>query len=118
MTKKDYIDSVIQFPDNEEKIKKTSEVYETEIDGVIAKIISFSDNADFVGEERRVLSYNEIVNASKEYDKDFKTLGIIPVIDAYDNDLIVYVIAEKAWAKYSLSDDVIFKKRNILAEVI
>lgn len=118
MTKQEYLDSVMKCPENVERIKMISAVYGTEISGIISKIISFSDSADFIAEERRAFSYSEIVNASKEYDKDFKTLGIIPIIDAYDNDLIVYVIAEKTWAKFSLSEDVLFKKRNTLKEVL
>lgn len=63
-------------------------------------------------------SYNEILNASKEYSKDFKALGIIPFIDAYDNDLIVYVILENVWAKFNMSDDIIFKKKDSLEKIL
>lgn len=118
MTKQEYIDSVMLCPENSERIKAISDLFENEINGIIAKIISFADNADFIGEERRVFSYNEILNASKEYDTDFQALGIIPIIDAYDNELIVYVIAENVWAKFSLSDEILFKKSNTLEEIL
>ena len=118
MTKQEYIDSVMQYPANKDRIKEISDLYGTKINGIIAKIVSFADNADFIGEERRAFSYNEILNASKEYDTDFQTLGIIPIIDAYDNELIVYVIAEKVWAKYSLSDEILFKKKNTIEEIL
>lgn len=118
MTKQEYLNNMMHYPDNPQRITRISDMYGTEISGVIAKIVSYSDNADFIAEERRALSFKEILNAAREYDRDFKALGIIPVIDAYDNELIVYVIDEKAWAKYSLSDDVLFKKKDSLEKVL
>lgn len=118
MTKQEYIDNVKKYPENSERIRAISDIYGTEITGQIAQIVSFADNADFIGEERRAFSFNEILSAAKEYDIDFKALGIIPIIDAYDNELIVYVIADNIWAKYSMSDDVLFKKRTSLEEIL
>lgn len=118
MTKQEYIDNVKKYPENSERIRAISDIYGTEITGRIAKIVSFADNADFIGEERRAFTFSEILNAAKEYDIDFKALGIIPIIDAYDNELIVYVISDNIWAKYSMSDDVLFKKRTSLEEIL
>ncbi len=118
MTKQEYIDNVKKYPENAERIRVISDIYGTEIKGQIAQIISFADNADFIGEERMAFSFNEILSAAKEYDIDFKALGIIPIIDAYDNELIVYDIADNKWAKYSMSDDVLFKKRDSLEEIL
>ena len=118
MTKQEYMDNVKKYPENSERIRAISDIYGTEIKGQIAKIISFADNADFIGEERRAFTFSEILNAAKEYDIDFKALGIIPIIDAYDNELIVYVIADNIWAKYSMSDDVLFRKKASLEEIL
>ena len=35
-----------------------------------------------------------------------------------DNELIVYVIADNIWAKYSMSDDVLFRKKASLEEIL
>ncbi len=118
MTKQKYLEEVLMYPENAERIKTISDLYEKDISGVILKIISFADKVDFIDVERRALSYNEIINASKEYNKGFKELGIIPFIDAYDNDLIVYIISENQWAKYNLSDDILFKKKDNLEDVL
>lgn len=118
MTKQEYIDNVKKHPENSERIRAISDIYGTEITGQIAQIVSFADNADFIGEERRAFTFSEILNAAKDYNIDFKALGIIPIIDAYDNELIVYVISDNIWAKYSMSDDVLFKKRTSLEEIL
>ena len=110
MTKQEYLDKVMHYPINEERIKRISELYGSSINGLFARIISFADNADFIGEERRAFSFSEIVDSANEYNKDFIALGIIPLIDADDNDLKVYVLEDNAWAKYRLSDDILFKK--------
>lgn len=118
MTKQEYIKSLLRCSDNKDRIKTVSDLYGAEITGVISKIISFSDNADFIADERRVLSYNEIIKASTTYGVDFKEKGIIPFVDAYDNDLIVYIIAENVWAKYNISDDIIFKKKDNIEDIL
>lgn len=118
MNKQEYLDKVLKYPENPERTKAISELYGTSINGIIARVVSFAGNADFIGDERRAFSYDEILNASKEYGKDFKALGIIPFVDAYDNDLIVYVIAENVWAKYNMGDDIIFKKRDALEKLL
>lgn len=118
MTKQDYLNNVLLCSINEKRVKALSELYGKCIDGIIAQIVSYADNADFIGEDRRALSFSEILNASKDYEKDFISLGIIPFIDAYDNDLIVYVITENMWAKYSLSDEVLFKKKDSIEKLL
>ena len=118
MTKQEYMDTVKKYTENAERIRAISALYGTEIKGLIAKIVSFADHADFIGEERRVFTFKEMLNAAKEYDTDFSASGIIPIMDAYDNTLIVYVIADHTWAKYSMSDNVLFKRRNSLEEIL
>ena len=118
MTKQDYIDSIMNCAEDRDKVKAVSELYGGFINAVMAKVISFADNADFIDEERRAFSFNEIINASTEYGNNFKSLGIIPFMDAYDNTLIVYIIDDKKWAMFSMSDEVLFKKRDKLEEVL
>ena len=118
MTKQEYYDSIMNCTENRDRVKTVSELYGAFINAVMAKVISFADNADFIEEERRAFSYNEIMNASEEYGFDFKALEIIPFMDAYDNNLIVYLIADKKWAMFSMSDEVIFRKRDKLEEAL
>lgn len=54
MNNQEYLDKVLQYPENAERIKTVSELYGTSIKGTIARIISFADKADFIGDERRV----------------------------------------------------------------
>ena len=49
---------------------------------------------------------------------DFVSKGLIPLIDAYENTYVVYMISEKKWAKYNIVDQVLFKKREKLESVL
>ena len=45
-------------------------------------------------------------------------LGLVPVIDAYDNTYIVYSFFENVWAKYNIIDKTMFKKKENLEDVL
>ena len=118
MTKEEYLDQVKVTKINEERVSEISTMYNNKIEGLVAKIISYADSVDFFDEERRALSYLEIKNAKKILDYDCIRDGVIPVIDSYDNTYIVYILYENMWAKYSLSDKILYKKRDALEKVL
>lgn len=143
MTKQEYLDKALECGTDKARVAEISEIYGREITGFFGNIISFADKADFISEEKRLepdgkstetssgadepvsyvevirpFTYKEIVGASGEYEVDFKALGVIPFMDAFDGDLIVYIPDDGMWAMYSISDDVVFKKRENLSEVM
>lgn len=118
MTKKEYLDNVKTSHIDSERIKVIENLYHAVIDGIIANAISYSGTIDFFDEERRALSFDEIKNADSIFGATFVGNRLVPVIDAYDNDFIVYSIDEGKWGKVNLSDMIMFKKRDTLDEVI
>ncbi len=118
MNRVEYLSNVEKCPINKERISCMMKIYNVEFTDFLAQIISYADSADFIDEERRVLSFEEIVDAGKSLGVDFVSLGMIPIIDAYDNDYIVYVFAEELWAKFNVIDQVTFKKKSTLQELI
>lgn len=114
MTKKEYI-SVIESS-NIDNIKNEAicKKYNFELSELMGKIISVADEVVFFDDGYRAMAYKEILNANDEYNVDFVGLGIIPIIDCYDNDYIVYCIGENKWAKFNLYENVLFKKRDSL----
>jgi len=118
MDKKEYIALVKAQELNEERISTISRVYNVAIDEILGKVVSLADTVDFFDEERRALSFNEIENPIKTLNFDFASEKIIPVIDAYDMTYIVYITDEKKWAKFSVVDKTIYKKKDNLEEVV
>lgn len=118
MDKKEYLKSAEKCDVNYKRIKELEKIYENNIDGVLAHLVSFADSVDFFDEERRALTYKEIKNASKDLDVNLKELGLIPIVDAYDNTYVVYSTKDKCWAKFNSIDKTLFKQNKDIADVL
>ncbi len=51
--------------------------YKTKADDFLAKAISFADESVFVGDEKRVLAFSEIIQLDKDYSNAFTRLSIL-----------------------------------------
>ncbi len=118
MSKAEYIELVNEADVKEERKKEICSIYHHELCDELVKVISVADTVDFFDEERRALSYREIVNASELLGIDVVTKGMIPVIDAYDCTFIVFLLNEKKWAKYNTIDKEVFKEKEKLEDII
>ena len=118
MTKKDYLDKVIGYNYDEKKLKIIHEMYSDQLPEILEKIISNSDEAVFFDDGTRILSYSEILDAEKDLHIEFKDKGLIPISDCGDNDFIVYDFINKIWAKFNIADEILFKKRSSLDELL
>ena len=75
----------------------------------LQKILKFVEEVPiFFGEEKRLLSKSEIVNYKEEFDIDLD-VDIIPLIDLYDNNFLIYNISENKFQIMDISDDIIWK---------
>lgn len=118
MNKKEYLSAVNSATIMQDRIEAISKIYGVEINNTVAGVISLADQIDFFDEERRALSYAEIFNPVRNLKIDFVKLQAIPLIDAYDNTYIVYMIQDEKWGKFNSIDNVFFKRRSTLAEVL
>lgn len=118
MSKAEYLENVKKTKVNDERIKRISEIYGEDIEGLIAQVVSYADSEDFFDDERRALSFDEIVTSSKNLGDALLTEKAIPVVDVYDSMYVVYLIKEGKWALYSSTDGSIFKIRESLDELI
>lgn len=118
MTKKEYIKGIKECDVVSDRVTAINSIYNSEISGILANVISFADSIDFFDEERRALSFKEICNPKKYLCFDFVSIGLVPVIDSYDNTYIVYIISEDKWAKFNIVDETLFKKKKSLEELV
>lgn len=118
MSKKEYLTNVMACNINDDRIIAIEKIYGMNLEETLKKIISYAGNVEFFDEERRALSFEEILNADDVYEFPFVEKKMIPIIDAYDGDYIVYSFAEKIWGKVNISDGVLFKKRDAVDEVV
>lgn len=118
MTKKDYLTQLVDEKINEEKVKKTEKIYGIEFPLLVKKIISSAEECVFLEEGYRLLSYNEINEASADLHLDFGKKGILPLIDCGENDFIVYHYNDGIWSKFNIIDEVVFKKKNTFEAIL
>ncbi len=118
MNKKEYLEAALGCEIKVDRVKQVEKMYKVSLDDSVAKIISYADSTDFFDEERRALSYEEIVNASSDLDIDVVEMGFIPLIDSYDCSYIIYLTKENKWARFSTVDMTVYMKRDTLAEVL
>ena len=49
---------------------------------------------------------------------EFKKKGLLPVADCRENDFILYDFINGMWAKFNIVDEIIFKERLSLEELL
>lgn len=67
-------------------------------------------------EDYRLISKREIENFEKEY--QCKIDGLIPLIDASNNDFIVYICDRNTFGMYNIVDELLFNEDYDITEVI
>ena len=66
----------------------------------------------------RVLSLNEIMKASEQLQVDFADRGLLPLIDYFDNDFIVYDLKDAYWEMYNIVEDVKYMRTDDLSSLL
>ena len=117
MTGKEYLNSLADIKTDKKKSNEMAALYADDLPEIILKIMTNVDETVFL-DDSRVLSYNEVVNAEKDLHVSFKDKGIIPLVDCYDNDFIVYHFKDKIWSKFNIVDETVFKKKDSLEELL
>ena len=111
MNLKKFIEKFTSAPVNEKKVAEIVKVYGVELPEDVQHFVSAcGKNPLFIEDDQvdadfRVLSFDEIVDAEEDLDTDFKSMNMMPLIDFYDNQFVVYKFDEQCWAMYSFDDD-------------
>jgi hypothetical protein len=118
MTIYDFINKIDSLPINDKFTRQIEQLYETELNAYVKKILSFdSDGVFFENDDiLRLLAHKEIVNAVADLSVDFTGMKLIPVFDTGDNDYIVFDTDNNCWSKFNIVDSVKFKQRQSLSE--
>ena len=117
MTAKEYFESITKKEIDLGKVEKIQNIYNKVLPEEVQRIVSNAESSIFL-DDVRILSYKEILNAEYDLYVDFKTKQMIPLADCGDNDFVVYHFDTHEWSKFNIIDEVTFKKRKTLAEVL
>lgn len=118
MNTSEYVELVKNTVIDQVRVKNVNEIYGTQVNTLIAKIISLADTVDFFDVERRALSYVEISKPREIMEIDFISKRQIPLIDVYDNTYIVFSIDDKQYSLYNATDDLSFKNSDTFEELL
>lgn len=118
MDGKQYIEMISKKAEDAAKIKKIEETYKTSIPGILRKIVSNCDETVFLDDEKRVLSFDEIIDAERDLHTEFIKKGLLPVVDNGENDFTVFRFSQKNWSKYNIIDEVEFKVKDTIEELL
>lgn len=83
----------------------------------LQEILGFvGDEPIFFNDEMRLLTREEILNYKDEFniEKD----DIIPLIDLFDNDFLIYDIKEEIFSMMNIVDESMFSKMNTIEEYL
>lgn len=113
----DFLKQAAQAEKNPETVAQLENLYGEPITGLARNIFSWV-NIELFFEDRyfaKLLSMQEILDASDDMNVDFLAQKIIPLIDTGDNDYISYRVAEGDWCRYNIVDELTYDiKTNIL----
>lgn len=102
---------------NEERRESIERAYGCNLPDEFCRIVSLDTPLFFDG--GRVMDVQEIIYASDDYGVDYIGLGLIPCIDCYDNDFVVYDISKQIWTKFNVSDKICFgREATELADML
>lgn len=74
------------------------------------------DEPIFFGDDMRLLSKEEILNYKKELNIEID--NIIPLIDLYDNNFLIYNIKENAFEKLNIVDEITYEKVDTIEKYL
>ena len=114
----DLIRLVTETEIDKEKVDKVQALYEDQFPEFVQRFISFVGTTIFLDNDYRLLSYEEILNAEKELHVDFGNKQILPLIDCGENDFISYGTHEDIWFTYNIVEDVKFRVRDNLEDLL
>lgn len=116
MNGKEYLTNIKSIKIESSNVQNIEKKYKSKLPLIIQQIISYSNNPVFLDEDKKVLSYKEILKASEELHVDFNKYRLIPLIDCYDNDFISYNFEKKEYCIFNVNDYCIFKNKPRLAD--
>ena len=93
-------------------VQAVEEKYHCVLTEEMKQIVSYQGEKFY--DDWRVLSLKEILGADEYLGIDFPEKEIIPVIDLFDNDFILFDVEKGVWIKMNIVDECIFDSSNTL----
>lgn len=100
-----------------ELVDKVEKTYTVILPEEVKKIISLSKEPLY-SDGWRTLSAKEVLHATEFLGYDFVSMKKIPLIDAFDNNFVVYSANESCWEYVNIVDEIEYAQAQTLADLI
>lgn len=114
---KEFLKKVEQTKINEEIVNIVETKCNKELPEQVKKMISLSKEPQY-GAEWRTLCLDEIINADKDLEYNFSERDQLPLIDAFDNNYIVFDYNDSLWKILNLTEEIDFDESEKLADLL
>ncbi len=118
MDKKAYFDHLTKVKIDNKNVNKIQNLYGVKLPDIIKRLLSSNKSTIFFEDGTRILALVEILDAEKDLHIEFKNKGLIPLADCGDNDFIVYDFKKNKYSIFNIIDEVSFKQRSALKELL
>lgn len=120
MNSKEFLKIATKSAISTEILDKINHIYKCDLPNGVAQILSVNQSGCFLdgGPFRRLLSLEEIVNASAELHVDFAAHGLVPIFDINDNNFIVFDFIHCQWKKFNIVDETPYGAANSLQDIL
>lgn len=95
----------------ESKMSLIKSIYSVKkINRLILSLFLFENKFIEVNEKNswRILGINEVENAEQELNVDFVSKKILPIVDCFDNDYIVFDFSSECFCMFNIVDEISF----------
>jgi len=118
MNKQDFLKQIKDASKCQEKIESVSNNYKADLEETLENLISQTDEIGFIEDDIRLLAFSEICNPKELLGYDFILEGLIPIFDIFDNTYVVYEVERKKWARFNISDEILYKENDCIENVL
>lgn len=115
----DFVKKVGAIPCDAQVGEKIAAVFGKPIPEAVTKALSYNVQGEFFDSDDicRLMSVDEVANASNELGVDFVAAGLVPVLDVGDNCFVCFDLATNAWLKYNIIDATGYCRKQSLEEM-
>ena len=119
MKASDFVKKIGAIACDAQVAEKIAAVYGKPMPEDVTKALSYNAQGEFFDSDDicRLMSVDEVANASKELGVDFVAAGLVPVLYIGDNCFVCFDLATNTWLKYNIIDATGYCRKQSLEEM-
>ena len=120
MTKQEFSDAIQTIATNTSLVGAVERKYNVSLPENVGKVLSILPHGGFLdgNDLCRVMSSSEIVSANENLHTDFVSMKLLPMLDLGDNVFVVFDFNRQEFGRFSLNDELVYKRSATINEIL